>query len=1195
MLLRQLYYRKSHQVSGTLVLSRLDRFFLLLSLMLTLTLPSSYAQIDTSFWFAAPDLTSGHQQSPIRFCISSLDDSITVFFEQPANPNYVPVTISLPPNSFYIYDVSSIIGMVENQPINTVLNYGFHIHSTGNASVYYEVVGNDSEIYALKGRNALGCHFVVGMQQLHPNRYSYTPMPYSSIEIVATEDSTAVTITPSHNLRNGSNAGVPFTVYLNRGQTYVVQSASVDANQHLGNTVIQSNKPIAVNSSDDSVAENTGYDLVGDQILPVIYAGNLYIPIWNGHAYETVFLFPTDNTGSTSVYVNNDTIPAATLSFGDFYAYPLASQAPVIVSDRPVVAFQLTGTASELGGTVLPQLECTGSRKVAYSRPNTSTNVTITILAKTEHVGNFLFNNDSTLLTSADFTPVPADTTWSYCKKDVSSLVPVNSLMIIQNSAGNFHLGVVDGSSGSCSYGFFSDYQKYAQVELSASSPYCHDDTIFFQVSASGLVNLTMTGPNGFVRTAPPFIIPNANVSHSGRYYLSGQDTTGCAGTVVDSIDVLVGTPQSCIARNDFVETTRNLPVMVASLLNDDLTCDFPSIQILDAPLHGATTVMDSTVLYSPDMGFYGQDSLSYVVSCCSARDTAWVYFTVRNQIIETNFTVTACESYEWNGITYSSTGEYTQTFQSFAGFDSVVTMHLVILPPMTFDYSASSCGSFLWQDSLYTASGDYVTTMPMASGCDIIMTLHLEILNPVVDSFSVSACNSYYWNGYLYSTTGEYVQQFYAANGCDSIVTMHLTILPPKSSEFNVTACDSYVWSGQTYTTSGEYHRSFTTSDGCDSSVVMHLVVYPSVSTEFNATNCESYLWNDSTYIQSGDYVRHFQTQHGCDSAVTMHLTLYQPTVSEFTVSDCGSYVWDDSTFLQTGDYVRQYQTTHGCDSIVTMHLSIFEPENTEFDTATCDIYFWNGYGYSDPGDYEQHFQTSHGCDSLVTMHLTTYPHYNLQVYDNVCEGQDFETDGFFVSASELAGHSDFVLTQNLTSSLGCDSMVTLYLTVLDTAISLLSSSPTLCGDLGVDLSVTPDFDTYLWDTGDMTPSITVMEPGSYAVTATRGECVSRSAITIQPCDLDIFMPNSITPSVADGLNDYFELPAIYQNQMYNFSIRIYDRWGSVVYSSRDKAFRWNGEVNGKIHANVMYSYIIQYQDRAGASFLLKGSLLVL
>ena len=45
------------------------------------------AQIDTEFWFAAPDLEVNHAQVPVRFCIVSYDDAATVVFERPANPD----------------------------------------------------------------------------------------------------------------------------------------------------------------------------------------------------------------------------------------------------------------------------------------------------------------------------------------------------------------------------------------------------------------------------------------------------------------------------------------------------------------------------------------------------------------------------------------------------------------------------------------------------------------------------------------------------------------------------------------------------------------------------------------------------------------------------------------------------------------------------------------------------------------------------------------------------------------------------------------------------------------------------------------------------------------------------------------------------------------------------------------------------
>lgn len=37
------------------------------------------------------------------------------------------------------------------------------------------------------------------------------------------------------------------------------------------------------------------------------------------------------------------------------------------------------------------------------------------------------------------------------------------------------------------------------------------------------------------------------------------------------------------------------------------------------------------------------------------------------------------CGSYEWNGITYTESGTYTQTFTNAVGCDSVVTLHLTI------------------------------------------------------------------------------------------------------------------------------------------------------------------------------------------------------------------------------------------------------------------------------------------------------------------------------------------------------------------------------------------------------------------------------------------------------------------------------------------------------------------------------------
>jgi hypothetical protein len=107
-------------------------------------------------------------------------------------------------------------------------------------------------------------------------RTTYTPEAKSAFEIVATEDNTIVTITPSQNIL-GHTAGTPFQITLNKGQTYSAVASGITAGAHLGGSKITSNKPIAVTIKDDSVANNGCRDMMGDQIVPTSIIGNEYM------------------------------------------------------------------------------------------------------------------------------------------------------------------------------------------------------------------------------------------------------------------------------------------------------------------------------------------------------------------------------------------------------------------------------------------------------------------------------------------------------------------------------------------------------------------------------------------------------------------------------------------------------------------------------------------------------------------------------------------------------------------------------------------------------------------------------------------------------------------------------------------------------------------------------------------------------
>ena len=89
--------------------------------------------------------------------------------------------------------------------------------------------------------------------------------------------------------------------------------------------------------------------------------------------------------------------------------------------------------------------------------------------------------------------------------------------------------------------------------------------------------------------------------------------------------------------------------------------------------------------------------------------------------------------------------------------------------------------------------------------------------------------------------------------------------------------------------------------------------------------------------------------------------------------------------------------------------------------------------------------------------------------------------------------------------------------------------------------------------------------------------------------------LPNAITPSCGDGLNDSFYIPESYTGDMVLFTIHIYNRWGELVFHSTDKNFRWSGEYRGQTQIQTVYNYVIEYTDSAGRPHRMVGSLTIL
>ena len=100
---------------------------------------------------------------------------------------------------------------------------------------------------------------------------------------------------------------------------------------------------------------------------------------------------------------------------------------------------------------------------------------------------------------------------------------------------------------------------------------------------------------------------------------------------------------------------------------------------------------------------------------------------TINNSSTSTS-SATACDTYSWNGTTYTSSGAYTYVTTNSNGCDSTATLNLTINPSTTPSTDVTECDTYTWNGTTYTTSGTYTYSTTNAAGCDSIATLDLTI-----------------------------------------------------------------------------------------------------------------------------------------------------------------------------------------------------------------------------------------------------------------------------------------------------------------------------------------------------------------------------------------------------------------------------------------------------------------------------------
>ncbi|MCJ8288130.1 MAG: T9SS type A sorting domain-containing protein [Crocinitomicaceae bacterium] len=493
------------------------------------------------------------------------------------------------------------------------------------------------------------------------------------------------------------------------------------------------------------------------------------------------------------------------------------------------------------------------------------------------------------------------------------------------------------------------------------------------------------------------------------------------------------------------------------------------------------------------------------------------------------SISLTGCDLYSWplNGNSYATSGIYFATIPNAAGCDSVVTLNLTIINSTTSSQIVATCDNYFWPQTgvTYTASGTYPTTVSNSIGCDSIITLFLTLDYGYNATDVITACDSYTWplNGVTYTNSGSYSISGFTSLGCDSTTFLDLTIVSNSSTVQTVSSCGAYTWGldGNLYPNSGSYTTTVLSSAGCDSTVTLNLTVNLSSSSSANLTACDNYFWLESgaTYTNSGTYTTVIPNSVGCDSLMTLNLTLNNSFSNTASIGACGNYTWavNGSTYSNSGTYNVNFIGVNGCDSTYTLNLTIGAPTSSSSSIIACDSYFWpaDGQTYTNSGVYSVTMTNTAGCDSTVSLSLTISGATSSSETISAC-------NSYVWSASGLTYTNSGIYSSNLLSQAGCDSTVTLDLTISSVSATLFQTDNILT-------SSNANGGTYEWINcttgapivGETGQEFIATTNGDYAVVITLNGCSDTSnCVTVENADIDQHFLESISlyPNPTEG-----------------------------------------------------------------------------
>ncbi len=171
------------------------------------------------------------------------------------------------------------------------------------------------------------------------------------------------------------------------------------------------------------------------------------------------------------------------------------------------------------------------------------------------------------------------------------------------------------------------------------------------------------------------------------------------------------------------------------------------------------------------------------------------------------------------------------------------------------------------------------------------------------------------------------------------------------------------------------------------------------------------------------------------------------------------------------------------------------------------------------------------------------------------------------------------YIVTANLD---GCERSDTVKVTVNPSPRISVPSRVALCEGNNESTTLTATGSgtlTYAWSPlGQTTSTVSVRNAGKYTDRATNQfNCTTEAqAEVVDLCEPKVLTATAFTPN-NDGRNDSFE---IFTEYITDFDLKIYNRWGEVIFASTSPDQKWDGNYRGEPYPTMDYAFVVIYKS---------------